>query len=194
MTTKRVKRWFTIGGLASGIFFMGNLYQPTVVVGESMAPTLEPGRVIWIDRTYYRTRTPKRGEVVVFKHEGAVYVKRVYREPGELLHYVGDPGDWFAPVRETRVGDALALSNELAERHPGLCRVQALRVPDDAVFVIGDNVQVSEDSRQLGPIPLKSIIGRAHLTVDATKVFQYEWVPRKRAHPMTTQETGSPRG
>jgi signal peptidase I len=37
-----------------------------------------------------------------------------------------------------------------------------LRVPNQEVFVVGDNVPVSVDSRQFGPLPLSALIGRVH--------------------------------
>ena len=178
MTRKRLKRWLSILGTATVISGIGNLYQPTVVVGNSMAPTLEPGRVIWIDRTYYANHRPQRGEVVVFKMDGDVFIKRVYRAPGEKLTYIESDGTWLGVLRADQA-EAMRAFCSKPNRH---FRVRELRIPDESVFVLGDNLFNSEDSRELGPIPIENIIGRAHLESDETVASQYEIRPRKGRH------------
>jgi hypothetical protein len=63
-----------------------------------------------------------------------------------------------------------------------------MRVPADAVFVLGDNYGASIDSRQIGPIPMHEIIGRAHLTVDATKGASFECGPRAYRRRWASEE------
>jgi signal peptidase I len=169
----KLGRWMTVACGATILFGFGNLYRPTVVVGDSMAPTFKTGRIIWVDQTYYHQHAPQRGEVVVFRLDGETYVKRVYRGPGETLSLAVNGYDVIAPVRDTRVDQ---LKDLYRNRH-SVMRVQTLRVPDDCVYVLGDNFAVSEDSRQLGPIPIRSIIGRVHAPVDATVALDYEIRP-----------------
>lgn len=173
MRMQRARNWMLVVAAASVIYGFGNLYQPTVVVGESMAPTLRDGRVIWVDRTYYRTHKPRCGEVVVFKDGGETYVKRVYRGPGETVHYIACDGQFLVPVREPFFPELKARY----EKGRTVLRVTQLRVPDDSVFVLGDNFSDSVDSRQLGTIPITSIIGRAHLDVSPAQALKYEFVP-----------------
>ncbi len=175
MKNEFVIRWSKIIALASVLYGIGNLYQPTVVVGNSMAPTLDSGKMIWVDRTYYKTHTPQRGEVIIFTHDGETLVKRVYRAPGETVHYITNGQEIIEPIRENRVAEARA---RFARANTRL-RVETLKVPKDSVFVLGDNYTCSIDSRQLGPIPLSSIVGRAHLEPDPTVALPYEYVPRQ---------------
>jgi signal peptidase I len=164
-------RWILLAALATAIYGLGNLYQPTVVVGQSMSPALKNGRVIWVDRTYYKNHRPRCGEVVVFKLDGETYVKRVYRGPDEMVYYISDGSEWVSPVRDSRL-------SEVRKRYASVLSqfsIRELRVPSDSVFVIGDNYEVSEDSRQLGPIPIANLIGRARLKPDATRTLPYEY-------------------
>ena len=174
MNGKRIRNWLTILVVATVVYTVGNLYQPTVVVGDSMAPTLRSGRVIWIDRTYYRSHAPRCGEVVVFRRGDTVYVKRVYRGPGERVCFITSDGEWMIPVRESRVQEVRRGYGRMTQAF----RVREMRVPDDCVFVLGDNYLASVDSRQLGPIPIREIMGRAHLDVDTTRAAQQEHAPR----------------
>jgi signal peptidase I len=175
ITTERRRSWMLVGALAATIYGVGNFFQPTVVVGESMSPTLKNGRVIWIDRTYYRHHKPQCGEVVVFKDDaGTTYVKRVYRGPGETLHYIASGSSFLLPVREP-------FAQEMKTRYEGgrgMLRIKQMRVDDDSVFVLGDNFNVSIDSRQIGPVPIRSIIGRAHLAANPAHSLRYEFVPK----------------
>lgn len=172
---ERKRGWMLVGALATTIYGFGNFFQPTVVVGESMSPTLKNGRVIWIDRTYYKTHKPQCGEVVVFKDDaGITYVKRVYRGPGESLHYIASGSTFLLPVREPFAEGMKARYDE----GRGLLRIKEMRVDDDSVFVLGDNFNVSIDSRQIGPVPIRSIIGRAHLDATPAQAMRYEFVPK----------------
>lgn len=180
MPTKRKRGWMIVGAVATAIYAFGNLYQPTVVVGESMAPTLKDGKVIWVDRTYYKNHKPQCGEVVVFKDEaGVTYVKRVYRGPGETLHYIASGGSFLLPVREP-------FAEGLKSRYDagnGTLRIKQMQVDEDSVFVLGDNFSISIDSRQIGPVPIRSIIGRAHLESSPAQAMRYEFVPKTLGRP-----------
>lgn len=190
--TERKRGWMLVGATAAVIYGFGNLYQPTVVVGESMSPTLKSGRLIWVDRTYYKTHKPQCGEVIVFKDDaGDTYVKRVYRGPGETLHYIASGSNFLLPVREP-------FAESLRVRYDGSrgsLRVKQMRVDDDSVFVLGDNFNVSVDSRQIGPVPIQSIIGRAHLTPNPALANQAEYVPKSlnRRHLDYAQAHPAPR-
>ena len=159
--------------------------RPTVVVGHSMEPTLKDRRVILVDRTRYLLHRPQRGEVVVFRHGGSSYVKRVYRTAGENIYSLGAHGDDFLPIREGRMP-------EMKQRYAGRSAslgVREIKVPADHLWVLGDNYQDSEDSRQMGPIPMEDVIGRAMVPVDQTVMLGYEMVPPRSPLPRSARST-----
>ncbi len=169
-TPRRMAGWF---GCFAGLVGVGSMFQPTMIVGNSMSPTIKNGKMIWIDRSYYRTHQPQRGEVVVFKHLKQTYVKRVYRVADEKFFTLESHGRGFTPIREGREGE---VAQRFAGRSSGL-RVVERKVPEGHVFVLGDNYFDSVDSRELGPIPVDSILGRAMMPADETVAMSHEFVP-----------------
>ena len=176
MERRALRKWVIILGAAAMLYGVGSMFQPTVVVGKSMEPTLDSGKIIYVDRTYYLTHTPQRGEVVVFRRDGVTYVKRVYRGPGETYHYLASGGQLLGLVSNE---DADYMAQRWSKIRSGV-KVEGSVVPDDSVFVVGDNAPNSEDSRAFGPVPLNTIIGRAHLAVDEKLSQSAEFRPGHR--------------
>jgi len=110
-----------------------------VVRGSSMTPTFADGeRVLAVRHRRYR-----RGDVVVFRTPAGP-------------SFPGDP-----PWRIKRVAAVAGEPTpEAQRRHPG-SRVPAAVVPAGHVVVTGDD-QNSQDSRQLGYVPVRAIAGRVH--------------------------------
>jgi signal peptidase I len=130
-----------------------------VVMGNSMTPTLQSGQFVAIDRHYYRDHRPRAGEIVVFRHQGITYIKRVYAAEGETIYLLaeGPVGErtLVQPIRrghEQSVGRAAARTASLT--------VRRIRVPAGSFYALGDALNNSIDSRELGPIDTGAIIGR----------------------------------
>ena len=131
----------------------------TSVIGDSMEPALHNGQEILMNRILYRISTPKRGDVVVFlpnnNKNSHYYVKRVVGLPGETVQ-----------IKEGSVyiDGALLSESEQFDKiiDPGIARNEVLLAGDE-FFVLGDNRNVSEDSRSgnIGPISKSMITGRA---------------------------------
>ncbi len=128
------------------------LGERTVVFGQSMEPNLYPNQQLIIDKLSYRFHGPKRGDIIVINVNSSdiPYIKRVIGLPGEALE-----------VRNNRVfinGGVLSESyiSEVTQGDFG-----PVKIPDDHVFVMGDNRRSSRDSRSVGTIPIDDIIARA---------------------------------
>jgi signal peptidase I len=126
---------------------------------ESMEPTIHVGRVLVVDLDAYRSAAPQRGDIVAFRTDGQLSVKRV----------IGLAGD----VVEERRGKVLVNGEPLDEPYvrPDDASVSLgpWTMPAGYVFVMGDNRPNSNDSRYgMGPIPLRALVGMVLLNVYPT--------------------------
>ena len=125
-----------------------------------MAPTLQPGDRILVDKLWCNPNRLKRNDIVVYRSAGP-------GSPPYITRVVGLPGDEIEIKKEevyvngTKWNDAHAdLTGEV--RMPELANFVPITVPLDAFFVLGDNRRNAVDSRLNGPIPLSDLIGRAN--------------------------------
>ena len=128
-------------------------------VTPSMEPTLRVGEYFLADATYYRTRSPSRGDVVVYLHpkqDQLYYIKRI----------VAVEGDRIAIKRGHAIVNGMAVEEPYLERSPGdgrFAELAEIRVPLGHVYVLGDNRANSVDSRDPvahGAVPMANLIGR----------------------------------
>jgi len=99
------------------------------------------------------TRTPTRGDVVIFEYPrdpSRDFIKRVIGRPGETVE-----------VRNGQVYVDGVLMPEPFGPNPGSYNAPPLTVGPDEVYVMGDNRNNSSDSHLWGPLKLDHIIGKA---------------------------------
>jgi signal peptidase I len=130
------------------------------VEGHSMEPTLRAGQWILVERHHYRTHRPRRGEVVLFNHEGALYVKRVAATAGETVLLLAEGPPWPGNVLRVVDRGEEARVRSLTRVCARLRLVRA-RIPGGCFFALGDGGGCSLDSCDLGPIRESALIGRA---------------------------------
>lgn len=151
--------------LGRGIFLcviMTLLIMRTVVSviridGRSMNPTLRDGQWTGIDLVSKYVRPWQLGDVVMLRFPGdplrSMYVKRI----------IGLPGDSIA-MRDGRV-----MRNNVPLEEPYLSAGEQTQpgalplpkiVPDLSYIVLGDNRQISNDSRFFGVVPASDLIAR----------------------------------
>ena len=132
-----------------------------VVEGESMYSTLETNDRVFVNKLSYRLHDPNRGDVVVLHQiTGAAerdLIKRVIGLPGERVEVRN-----CTVLIDGRVLNEPYLDPDVVT--PGNCGGDYVldgTVPDDHVFVMGDNRGGSQDSRVIGPINDADLVGRA---------------------------------
>ncbi len=156
-------------------FFLLGLVVPVTVSGSSMWPRLREGERLLVDRTAFLTRTPQRGEIIVFRcpdRGDVLCIKRVFALPGETVGLkngeltlnppepVRDRRDAISGV-EASESDRLPDSFDWVRRELGA--PQLWKLSDHEFFVVGDNRAASEDSRNwLSPAGLDArlVVGK----------------------------------
>ncbi len=159
--------WIVVVAVALTVAFLvrGFLLAHFVVEGSSMDTTLTTGDRVFVNKLSYRLHDPNRGDVVVLHQiNGATerdLIKRVIALPGETIEMTN------CEVRITEVGatESRVLNEPYLDRDviSSTCGgdFEPVSVPDDHVFVMGDNRSGSQDSRNLGPIAESDLVGRA---------------------------------
>jgi len=142
-----------IPAILIAIFITLFLAQATQVYGQSMEPNLHAGQRLIVEKISYRFHPPRRGDIVVLRlpeQGGNFLIKRVVGLPGETIE-----------VRDHKVFINGQPLNEPYLDRPIRRSMPPRHIPEDSVFVLGDNRGFSNDSRSFGPVPLSNVIGRA---------------------------------
>lgn len=134
--------------------------QGTKVIGRSMESTFMEGDSLFIDKLSYRFTNPERFDIVVFPFmEGentVLYIKRVIGLPGETIQIAGDHIYINGEILLEEFGkEAMEEGSEGIALYP-------YTLGEDEYFVLGDNRNLSIDSRQpqVGAIKKNMIIGK----------------------------------
>lgn len=118
-----------------------------VIPSSSMCPTICVGDRIVVDAYSYRDRAPQRGDIIVMKHASseAFFLKRVIGLPGDTIA-PGDNGSVLVNGRQFHPPAAcIPVSPQKGPSEP--ISFNPIRVPEGTLFVVGDNLDNSFDSR-----------------------------------------------
>jgi len=137
-----------------------------VIPSAGMQPTLLAGDYILTDNSIYRSRSPQRGDLIVFRHpqdDGRSVIKRIVGLPGEQIlvrgHQVYVNGN---PIEEPYVSaESLPPSDLGSCNYAYACEPTV--VPSDSYFVLADARDNSQDSRSWGFVQRKKVVGRAFI-------------------------------
>ncbi len=142
---------FAVAILAA-LFIQGFLLEFTRVDGPSMEPTLMHNERMFVEKLSYGWSEPQRGDVLICHYPGRTdtCVKRVIGLPGEQISV----RDGAVFINGEALDESLWWEGDIYSDMPP--RV----VPENSVFVLGDNRNLSSDSRDVGAIPYSHIVGR----------------------------------
>lgn len=141
--------------------------QRTVVDGESMQDNLQDGESLLVEKVSKHFTDPDRYDIIVFdppanvKRGDSYFVKRVFGLPGETIQIKGND----ILINGEKIEDEYA--KMAMDEMDNMTASEPLTLGEDEFFVLGDNREVSEDSRaaDLGPIKRDMIVGTCILRI-----------------------------
>lgn len=116
-------------------------FKMAQVKGESMVPTLQSGQRVLTCHAYWLVGKIRLNDIIVLKEEKSddYFIKRVWGLPGDKIPWNMAPRDW--PIENGQYV-----------------------VPEGRIYVVGDNLNHSDDSRKFGAFLQSNILGKV-LTV-----------------------------
>ena len=129
----------------------------------SMRPTLIEGDRILVSKFIYKFKEPRQGDVIVFRSpedKKKDFIKRLIGLPGDTVEI----SNGSILINDKAVDkDSVIRERYYYNRGDFGADDQAIKVPDDAYYALGDNSISSRDSRYWGFLPKKYLIGKAFL-------------------------------
>jgi signal peptidase I len=139
--------------------------QSSIVLGSSMEPGLEDGDRLLISKVAFIWGEPKRGDIIVFSPPGNLnstedFIKRIIGMPGEVVEI--DSG--IVSIHQPD-GTLIVLDESEYIVSPAVTPYTSNIIPPDSYFVLGDNRNNSNDSRNGWLAERDDIVGKAWFTI-----------------------------
>jgi len=139
--------------LAALLYFgIDAIFARVKVLNISMQPTFFEGDVLLVNKLAYKLGDMETGDVVIFHNPNDLtedYIKRLIGKPGDTVEVAaGVVSVNGIPLNEPYIAEIPMYEGEW-------------QVPDNAIFVLGDNRNQSSDSHSWGFVPLEDVVGKA---------------------------------
>lgn len=127
------------------------IVTPGLVNGSSMEPTLHNNELVLINKIGLN-KGIDRYDIVVVKYENSTIIKRVIGLPYETVEYINDTLYIDGEIVNTKVDFEYTKDFKLT-------------AGKNEYIVLGDNRNISKDSRIIGPVKERDIIGKVDLVL-----------------------------
>lgn len=143
---------FTLVVVAALAILVAVLLMPILrIYGSSMSGTVDNGDLV----ASIKTSDMKTGDVIAFYYNNNILVKRVIAVSGDFVD-IDEEGNVY--VNQTLLNEPYLSSKAFGETNIEL----PYQVPEDRIFVMGDNREVSIDSRNtaVGCVAGEQVVGK----------------------------------
>ena len=131
------------------------IITPVIVSGDSMKPNLNNNELLLVRKIGYNESSIKRFDIVVIKGEDEEIIKRIIGLPGEHISYKNNK----LYVNDEVMQENFTFRDTNDFNLEEICTCST--IPEGKYLVLGDNRPISKDSRLIGLIDEKDIIGKA---------------------------------
>ncbi len=138
--------------------------EPRYIPSDSMLPTLQVGDRLIVEKISYRFHPPAKGDIIVFQPpeplQTQLQLQGYAKDQAFIKRTIGEPGQQVS----VKNGKVYINQKPLEEKYiaePPDYNWGPKQVPENEVFVMGDNRNNSNDSHIWGFLPKQNVIGRA---------------------------------
>lgn len=127
-------------------------YKIIIVQGNSMSPTYF-NREIVIAKKINNTTNLNKNDVIVAYYESEFIIKRIKKLPFDNIYYLYD----IHEIDKKLIDEVTYLQKNKMPFNKNFF-TQKLTIPNNSFYLLGDNRELSDDSRRFGPINRVNIL------------------------------------
>jgi signal peptidase I len=172
ITLKPFNKWyvyliiFVISNVAVrpflGLTIRNHIVRPYKIRSNTMVPALLVGDRLIADMRDHKSQKPQRGDIVIFeypKDPSKDFIKRVIGTEGEKVEILKNK----IYIDDQLLDDPWGYFEDggFVKKYFEIDTFEPVVVPKDALFVLGDNRNNSQDSRHWGFVNIEKVKGRA---------------------------------
>ena len=133
--------------------------RPTIVKEESMLPTLVENDYLIMSKQSYTIGEMERGDIIIFESD---IIDTEGNKKFLVKRAIGLPGDVIEITNGQVMINGEVLEESYLNRNFTHGEIEAFEIPEGKVFVMGDNRDVSNDSRSedVGLVDMEDVQGK----------------------------------